>query len=262
MVTLNQSHHQHRFGNGLTLLAEPMPWLRSASFSILLPAGSQHDPLERMGLASLSCDMIQRGCGNRDSRQFIEDLEILGVDYGLSVSVYHTSMGGTVPSANLEPALAIFADMVKRPWLPEAQLEDSRMVCYQEIRGLEDDLAQKALLALRLKHYGDPLGRNSSGTESGVTAIGIDDVRRFCLRHYRPDETIVAVAGNIHWPALRDRIGELFADLPCSPVDPTMTSPGEHGALHIPFDSNQTHICLAYPSVTYGDPEYFRAAAP
>jgi predicted Zn-dependent peptidase len=259
MVTLNHSHHQHRFENGLTLLAEPMPWLRSASFSILLPAGNQYDPANRLGLASCCCDMIQRGSGERDSRRFIEDLELLGVDYGFSVTVYHTSMGGTVPAQNIGDALAIFADVVRNPWLPEDQLEDARLVCYQEIRGIEDDLAQKALVALRLKHYGRPLGYNSSGTEEGVAAIQIDDVRRFCLSNYRPDETIIAVAGKFDWSELRDRVGELFGGIPRGETEPVIGLPGEHGTLHIPYESNQTHICLAYPSVTYGDPEYFRA---
>lgn len=251
--------YEHRFDNGLVLLAEPMPWLRSAAFSIVLPAGCQYDPLSRCGLASLTCDMIQRGCGSRDNRKFIEDLEFLGADYGVSASVYHAVIGGTVRSVNLLPTLSIFADLVCQPWLPPEQLDDAKMVCYQEIRSLDDDLAQKAMLALRLRHYGDPLGRNSSGQIQGIEPIVIDEVREFCRSHFRSGQTVISVAGNIDWPRLRDEVGRLFAKMSPGEPPPVVKSPALHGIEHIPFESQQTHICLAYPSVTYSHPDYFLA---
>jgi predicted Zn-dependent peptidase len=251
--------YEHRFPNGVVLLAEPMPWLQSAAFSILLPAGCQFDPADRLGLANLTCDMIQRGCGSRDNRQFIEDLEYLGADYGVSVSVYHTALAGTVPATQLRETLGIFADVVCRPHLPEEQLDDGKMVCIQEIRSLEDDLAHKAMLALRLRYYGDPLGRASPGTLDGIETATIDDVREFWRRHSRSGQTIISVAGNISWPHLRDEVGRLFGEM--TPGEPALVSAASprHGSEHISFESQQTHICLAFPSVAYRDADYFRA---
>ncbi len=259
MITLNTQHFEHRYANGLTLLAEPMPWLRSVSFTIMLPAGSSLDPTNRLGLANLCCDMVQRGSGARDSRRFLEDLEMMGVDYGISASDYHTSLMGTVPTGRLGPALQIFADMVARPWLPESQLEEARQVCYQEIRGIEDDLAQKAFSAVRLKHYGQPFGQSSVGTMAGVSAIESRDVESFCREHYRPNGMILAVAGNFEWSTLVDEVEALFGGMQPRPVGEVPTVLGERGVTHIEFDSLQTHICLAFPSVTYGDPAYFQA---
>ncbi len=250
---------EHRFDNGLVLLAEPMPWLRSAAFTVLLPAGCQYDPPSRFGLASLTCDMIQRGCGSRDNRTFIEDLELLGADYGVSASVYHTVIGGTVPHTQLGETLGVFADVVCQPWLPSAQLDDAKMVCYQEIRSLEDDLAHRAMHALRMRYYGDPLGRNSSGQIEGIEAITIDEVRGFCGSHFRSGQTVISVAGNIDWPRLQDEVGRLFAPMPSGEAPAVAVSPPSHGSEHISYDSQQTHICLAYPSAAYREPNYFRA---
>lgn len=249
---------EHRFDNGLILLAEPMPWLRSASFSIVLPAGSQHDPPGKFGLANLSGDMVQRGCGSRDNRQFVEDLELLGADYGISTSVYHSVIGGTVPSDQFLAVLEIFADVVCEPWLPPEQLDDAKMVCYQEIRALEDDLAQKAMLALRLRSYGDPLGRHSAGDIVDIQSMSIDDVRGFC-QLFRSDETVISVAGRFDWPALKETVGRLFAPMRQGRAPEVTVTRPQTGQEHIQFESQQTHICLAYPSAAYREPEYFRA---
>jgi predicted Zn-dependent peptidase len=56
----------HQFENGLTLLGEAMPWLESAAFSISVPAGGRYDPADRPGLSNLVCEMVERGCGQRD----------------------------------------------------------------------------------------------------------------------------------------------------------------------------------------------------
>ncbi len=84
----------HEFENGLVLLAEPMASVESAAFSILVPAGSVYEAVDRSGLATVTCEMTQRGCGSRDSRQFITDLENLGVQRGESTASAHMSFGG------------------------------------------------------------------------------------------------------------------------------------------------------------------------
>ena len=70
----------HQLDNGLVLLGEPSDAFQSAAFSLLISAGCRHDPAGQAGLASLSCEMMLRGAGDRDSRQLISDLENLGVE--------------------------------------------------------------------------------------------------------------------------------------------------------------------------------------
>ncbi len=254
-----QSILTHRFPNGLTLLAEPMGWLESAAFALLTPAGCQRDPNARLGLASLTCEMMQRGCGTRSSREFVEELENLGVDRSASVSNAHASYGGAMTCDKIYAALDIYADLLQRPLLEEDQFEDAQQVCLQEVRAVEDDLAQKMMQELRRRQYGDPYGRSSQGSMATVEAITIDDVRAHYDAYYRPQNAILSVAGNIDWPTLRDHVGERFGnwqprDLPPLNVE---LSPGNR--CHIPSESNQTHIGIAYPSVPYAHPDYYQA---
>lgn len=257
----NQQILTHRFPNGLTLLAQPMAWLESAAFALLMPAGCQRDPEDRLGLASLTCEMLQRGCGDRTNRDFVEDLENLGVDRSASVSNAHTSFGGAMPCERIFDALSIYADLVQRPLLPADEFEDAQLVCLQEVRGLEDDLAQKMMQELRRRRYGDPFGRSSQGSTPALEACTLEDVQRHFNQFFRPQEAILSVAGKIDWDALRAHVGKVFGDWQDQSLPPLDAKPSQGPYCHIKHDSNQTHIGLAYPSVPYSHPDYYQARA-
>lgn len=238
-----------------------MPWLESAAFTLLVPAGHSRDPANRLGLGNFTCEMVQRGCGERDSRQFLEELERLGVDTSGSVLTAHTNFGAAMPAERLSAALAIHADLVRRPLLPEAQLEDARAVCLQEIRAAEDDLAQQVMNELRHRRYGDPFGRVDHGTKEGVAAIGIDDLRRSVSDYFQPQGAILGVAGKIDWSELKADVERLFGDWQPRQTPALPYTPPARGYHHISSDSAQTHIGISFDSVPYPHPDYFRARA-
>ena len=171
---MTQSILSHEFDNGLVLLAEPMDSVESAAFSMLLPAGAAFDPTDRGGLATLTCEMVLRGCGSRDSRQFITDLENLGVQRGESVASAHVNLGGATIAKNLPATLRIYADLLRRPHLPEDQLDACRLMALQELRSIEDDPSHKVMLELK-----PALSRAVGSAERrGTTWFGSDFDRR------------------------------------------------------------------------------------
>lgn len=256
---MTQTIHTHRFDNGLVLLAECMDWLESAAFCLLLPSGSSRDPQDLPGIANFVCEMVQRGCGNRDSRAFVDDLEMLGADTSASVSNAHTGFGGAMPAESIYETLSIYADVVRKPHLPEAELEDGRLVCLQEVRSVEDNLPQKMFQQLRARRYDDPYGRSTQGTFASVAKIGIDDVRAFFGQSYGPQDAILSVAGKVDWPRLRDHVEACFADWPAHSLPELIETPAAGGYQHLPHESNQTHIGIACPNVFRAHPDYFLA---
>ena len=249
----------HKFDNDLVLLAESMDWLESAAFSLLVRAGCNRDPDDRLGLANFACEMVQRGSGQRDSRRFVTDLELLGADTSASVSNAHSSFGGAMPAESLYEALSIYADVARRPHLPADQLEDARMVCIQEVRSVEDDLPQRVFQQLRLMRYGSPFGRSAAGKTESLQQVTLDDVRRYFDTTYRPNGAMLSVAGKIDWPRLRDHVAELFEDWSPKDVAELNDVPSEANRQHLPHESSQTHIGIAFPSVPYSHPDYFQA---
>lgn len=251
--------YSHTYPNGLVLVAEPMAWLQSAAFTFLVPAGSAHEPLERAGLNSFTCEMALRGAGPRDSRQFILDLDNLGVERSESVANAHTSYSGATLAENLPKVLAVYADVLRRPHFPEDQIEASRLAMIQELRAVEDEPAQKVMIELRRRHYPEPWGRPSQGELDAIEQTTIGDIRSNFQRCYHPNGTILGVAGRLDWPRLKDLVGELLGDWPLgSSASLEEASPiGQYQ--HIPYESQQTQIGIAYDSVPYNHPDYFQA---
>lgn len=235
-----------------------MDWLESAAFALLVPAGCAYELPGQAGLGSLTCEMVERGAGKRDSRQLISDLENLGADCSSSCTNSHTSFGGAMPYESLLPVLGIYADVVQRPHLPADQFEDARLSCLQEVHALEDDLSHKLMLALRQRFYADPYGRGPQGTVETLTALTPKDVKQFLGRQYRPGEAILSVAGKIDWPRLKAYVEEVFGSWEAGPAVAVQETPPLLSYLHVPTDSSQTHIGIALAGVPYNHPDFYQ----
>lgn len=251
----------HVFPNGLVLVAETIPSVRSAAFSFLLPAGAAYEPEDRGGTASMLSEWITRGAGDLDSRALISALDNLGVSHAEGAQTAHTSVSAATLGRNLIDALAIYADVIRRPALDDDEVEPIRALALQGLQGLEDDPGSKVVYELRRRFYPDPWGRPSPGTPEGVEAITPDSLREFHGQTYRPNGSILAVAGAIDWPTLRDAVGRLFGDWEPKPEPPVRLKPTGPNRDHIHKETQQTQIALAYPSVTITSPDYYLARA-
>ena len=251
--------HEYCYPNGLVLVAESMQSLESVAFTFLLPVGAAYDPVSRAGLTSMTCEMALRGCGNLDSRQYVERLESLGIETGEAVSVSHTCYRAAMLAEHLGEAVRLYGDLLRTPRMPVDELESSRQVALQEYRALDDELIQKVMVALRRGHYPDPWGQSHHGDLEGLSQISLQEVRDHFASGYRPNGTILGVAGKFCWEELQETVGEVFGDWQQGDW-----SEPEEGELkvyrdHLTHDSNQTQIAIAYPSLPYSHEDYFQA---
>jgi predicted Zn-dependent peptidase len=254
-----QDVHHHTFPNGLTLLAERMTHVRSAALNFLVPAGYVYDPPEQRGMASVLSELITRGAGDHDSRQLTLALDNLGLDRDESVGSFHMRFWGATLATNLPAALEIYADILRRPHLPADELDAVRALALQDIQGLEDEPRQKVLIELRRRHYPAPLGLDHRGTPQGLKKLTPRSIRAHHARHLQPRGSILSVAGNIEWEPLKEQVGRLFGDWePDEPPALKLSKP-QGGRVHLPKDTTQTQIAIAYPSVPFGHADYYAA---
>jgi predicted Zn-dependent peptidase len=243
----------------MVLLLEPMPHVRSATAVFLTPCGNAYDPADQLGLAGLLAGMSTRGAGDRDNRELSLALDNLGADRGENVGALNTAFSAGSLARDLPAVLDIYADILRRPHLPADELEPLQMQALQDLQGIEDSPQELAMIELGRRYYPSPLNRHTAGTVEGVEAATVEAVRELHRRQVRPNGTILAVAGNVGWDALRDRVEGLFADWPQAAETPVVPDPPAPQSWHIEKDTQQTHIGLAFPSVPRTDPDYFAA---
>lgn len=252
----------HTFSNGLTLLAEPLDYFESVSFTLRIPAGSAYDPAARHGLSSLVCEMMLRGAGPWDNRELLERFDRIGIDRGESVTPSFLSFSGAMLAENLVPAMELYAAVVRQPHLPAEMLEASRMVLLQEVLAAEDDPSNQLMREMRERFYGPVFGHDPDGTEDSLEAMTLEDVRSHYARHVRPNGAILAVAGRFDPDALLADAERLFGDWPAVDVPlpgPSVRDP--RGDFQIDYDSQQTHLALAWETVPFAHPDRLRAWA-
>ena len=254
-----QTIFTHTFPNGLTLLAERMDHVRSAAVNFLLPAGCAYDPADKLGMAAVLAELIIRGAGNRDSRALSLAMDNIGLDRSESIGQLHLRLWGATLARNIPPALELYADVLRRAHLPEDELEPVRALVLQDLQGLEDDPRSKVMVELKHRYWPDPLGRDRRGTPETLEKISAKSVRKHYDARLGPRDTILSVAGNIEWEPLRDQVGKLLGDWSGGGHPQLKYSKAPGGQTHLAKDTTQTQIALAYPSVPFGDPEYYAA---
>ncbi|MFN5291836.1 MAG: M16 family metallopeptidase [Gemmataceae bacterium] len=251
--------HHHVFENGLTLLAQPMPHVRSAAVNILVPSGYVNDPAGMAGMANVLSEMIQRGAGKLGNKELSLAMDAIGLDRNCSAGTNHLRIWGATLARNLERSLDLFSDIIQKPMLPKDELPAVKQLSAQEILSLEDEPRQKVLIALKQRHFGSPLGNDRRGTLEGIKAITHEGLKKFWKKHFRPNGTIISVAGNIEWKPLVDQVEKYFGKWKQSECAAPKQQKPEGGYLHLAKDTQQLQIGIAYPSVPFGHKDYYSA---
>ncbi len=249
----------HTFANGLTLVAEKMPGVRSAAMVLTMPAGAATDPVERCGSATVLAEMAQRGAGDRDARQFTEHLDGLGLTRGDGVgtiSVRYTAAG---LAANVMKALPAFADLVQRPHLKDDAFGPSRDLAQQALEGLADDPQRLAMVRLREWSWPGPLSRNPMGEPDHLAKLTAAAARDDFAERWQPNGSVISLAGDVDFGRVVEEVGQSFGDWSVKET-PTAELTPPPGPFHFEEqDSQQTHIALHYPTVSETADDYMPA---
>lgn len=251
----------HTLPNGLTILVEEMPDVRSASFSLMVPAGSLYEPAGVNGTASALADWITRGAGAYSNRELSSALDRLGVQRDEQVGWNFLSFSGAMLADNLLPALRIYSEILQKSHLDESQFEPVMSGLEQSLLAQEDDLQRKTVIELRKRCYDSPWGRPTDGSMEELAAITGDGVRDHYRRCVVPQGAILGVAGNVNAQQIIAEVGTLLAPWSGQAPPQPQRTPAIGGKLHVEHNSAQTHIALAYPAVSSNDPDYYAAWA-
>lgn len=250
--------------NGLTVLSERMPGVRSVALGAWVRAASIHEPRDRMGVSHLLEHMVFKGTARRSARELALALETLGGSLDAYTSREHTAYQARVLDEHLEHAADVIADLVFCPLLRAKDLELERKVVLEEI-SMVDDTPDDLVFELHNEAlWGDhPFGYSILGTRDTVSALSVEDLRALHDRAYHPPQLVIAASGNVEHDHLLEVLARTGWDAVPSggtPVPVSEPAPGAPVTRHVDRDGAQTHIVFGAPTIKHSDPRRYALA--
>jgi predicted Zn-dependent peptidase len=247
---------EHSLPNGLRVVCELMPRVRSVSLGFLVRTGARHEALAEHGVSHFLEHMCFKGTASRDWRAVNVRFDELGSMYNAFTGKEHTVYYGWVPSAAAEPQLELLADMM-RPALRPADFETERQVILEEIAMNADSFDHHVWNFLHeTVFHGHALAHEILGERETIAALTRDAMVDYHRRRYTPGNVILLASGAVEAEALiaaAERYcggweshdnGSVAAPPPASPV-------GVRVRRLEAF--KQQAVVLLYPSVRAGD---------
>jgi zinc protease len=202
--------------NGLRLLVVEHHELPVADFMLIVRSGYEADPAGYSGLASLTAALLDEGTATRTALQIADQQAFLGVRLNTSASWDASTVSLHTPTAQLDSALALFADVVLNPTFPPAEVERLRAERLTLLTQLKDRPTAIADQAYATIVFGTdhPYGRPTLGTEASAKRIAQGDVRGYYQEHYRPNNATLIVVGDVRPDDIERRLASLIGRWP------------------------------------------------
>lgn len=185
----------HTLDNGLTLVFEEIPRIRSCAVGFLANTGSRDEPARLAGVSHFLEHMCFKGTEKRDWRQLSLDVDDLGAMWNAATWSEGTAYFHWVQADRVHDSIDILSDMM-RSTLPQEEFDTEKKVILEEIAMYNDrpdalifdDLMQGAF-------GGHPLGQSILGTEESVSGIERDEMADYYARRYAPNNLTFIVTG-------------------------------------------------------------------
>jgi predicted Zn-dependent peptidase len=248
--------------NGLTVLTEFVPGVRSIALGAWIRAASLHEPRDRMGVSHLLEHMVFKGTERRSAKQVALELEALGGSLDAYTSREHTVYHARVLDEHLEVACDVVGDIVFRPTLRAKDLNLERKVVLEEIAAVDDTPDDLVFELHNEALWGEhPYGYSILGTRETVSRLGVAELRELHARVYRPPLIVVVVSGNVDHDRLLDALARSgWAGIPAGAdtrLPTTTPRPRPPAQAHVDRGGAQTHVVLGSTTVPHCDPRRY-----
>jgi predicted Zn-dependent peptidase len=250
--------------NGLRLIVVEQHELPLADFVLLVNAGGESDPPNRSGLATLTASLLEEGTATRSSLAIADQTSFLGAQLGASAAWDYSLVSLHTPTAQLDSALALFADVTLRPSFPQREFDRIKTERLTELLQLRDEPTAVADRAFAQTLFGQnhPYGRPLGGSEATTRATTRADVVAFWRAHYRPNAATLVAVGDLSPDDVARRVERAFgawprADVP-PPVSPQAPNRGATSVLLVDKPgAPQTSVRIGVVGVPRTTADYF-----
>ncbi len=246
--------------NGLHVVGERLPYLRSVSIGVWMRVGSMMETPAENGLSHFLEHMVFKGTEKRSTRDIAEEMDAVGGQMNAFTGKDCTCFYAKVIDEDLPLAVDILSDMTLHASLDETEFNKERGVILEEI-SMEEDSPEDVVheLLSRIQFGDQAAGMPILGPAEQIAAYTRDDLANYRARHYHPENCVVALAGNYDPEQVLALMQQYFGEWKKSgqrqTVPPMQPIPGQKAARE--KDTEQLHICLGYPGTFLGSDELY-----
>ncbi len=249
--------------NGIRVVSEKIPTVRSVSLGVWLETGSRYETASEQGISHLIEHMVFKGTRKRSAKEIALSLESVGGLLNAFTSREYTCYSARVLDEYLDLAIDVLADMTCGARFTPTNLKREKLVILEEIKEAYDHPSDRIHDIFAQTFWdGHPLGQPILGTAESVTSFPRSLVIDYIKRYYRTGSVIVAAAGNLSHRKLVRLVKNLFT-LPEG--NGLKAEPARRGAVPnvtiVPADNVQTHVCLGFSAPLYAYPRKMAALA-
>lgn len=206
---------KHRLPNGITVITEPAEWNRIVAVSVVVGAGSKHDPLKLRGLAALTNGLLTEGTTAMAPLEMAELLDGSGVTIGTEVTEDYAEVHATAIDRHVDVALEVLADVLVHPAFDAARILEAQGHAHDQLEyESSDPFTRNFRMASEMLFGKHPYAFPVAGTPDGIDRISRRDVAAFHSTWYVAGNTVVSVVGKFSEDHVIDRLGELLSEYP------------------------------------------------
>jgi predicted Zn-dependent peptidase len=245
--------------NGIRVVTEAMPQVRTASLGLWVGTGSRYEPASVHGISHFLEHLFFKGTQSRSALAIAQAVDALGGQMNAFTDKEHTCFYVKVLADHLPPIVDLMADMLLNSALDPEAIERERQVITEEIKAYEDspDEVAQDLIAQTIWD-GHPLGRSVIGTRKAVARLGREEFVRYIERRYRPDNIVVSLAGDIRHEAVVELIAQHFGGWDGRTTAQPTEIPSVVPAVALRTkEIEQVHLCLATPGMAQDDEDRY-----
>jgi len=253
--------------NGLDVVAVPRGGLPIVSFSLAIKAGAYDEQKDRtQGVSDFTAGMLRHGAGKRSAEQIADTIDGAGGSLEAGADAESTLVSCSVLASRADTCLSLLADVLLRPTFPEKEMPEIRDQILASLAQRDDDPHLLAAEHFDNLLFGDGHPDGWVLTPAHVQAITRDKLLAFWKMFYRPNNAILAVAGDIGSAAdlakLKARIAHAFGGWAAAPVPPrpAFEIPVVHGKRVILVDKpelSQATLMFGHPGLRHADPDWY-----
>src|SRR5271154_5984835 len=245
--------HRATLPNGIRVITEHMPHVRSVSVGIWIGTGSREEEVADTGISHFIEHMLFKGTKNRSAEQIARSVDSIGGGLDAFTSKELVSYNVKVLDEHLPEAFDVVTDLVRNPLFAAEDIEKEKGVILEELK-MEVDNPEYLIHEIFSSSFwkGHALGRPILGTKQSIRSFDRAKVEKYYQQFYGPSNILITAAGNLNHKKLVKLVEQNFADLKPRKTRLLEAPPQPHAPLVFRNKNSleQVHLYLGVPSIS------------